>query len=111
MITLSWLLLIALAGGVVALIDGVQRARGKGTAVLAIVEIVVAALFLLSLFLPGIPFGSLVLAVTLLIVLLIQLLLRGGRKRAGIGLTVAGIALLLVWIVLVNNWLVIPGIN
>jgi hypothetical protein len=110
-VTFSLLLLIAIAGGVVALIDGVQRARGRGTAVLAVVEIIVAALFLLSLFLPGIPFGSLVLAVVLLIVLVIQLLLRGGRKRAGIGLALAGIILLLVWIVLVQNWLIIPGVN
>jgi hypothetical protein len=110
-VTFSLLLLIAIAGGVVALIDGVQRARGRGTAVLAVVEIIVAALFLLSLFLPGIPFGSLALAVVLLIVLVIQLLLRGGRKRAGIGLALAGIILLLVWIVLVQNWLIIPGVN
>ncbi|TFV96659.1 hypothetical protein [Orlajensenia leifsoniae] len=111
MVTFSILLLIGLLGGVIALIDGVQRARGRGTAVLAIIEIVVAALFLLSLFLPGIPFGSLVLAVVTLIVLTVQLVLRGGRKRAGIGLTVAAIILLVVWIVLVQNWLVIPGVN
>ena len=108
MITLSWLLLIALAGGVVALVDGVLRLRGKGGTVLGIIEIVVAALFLLSLFVPGIPFGSLVLAVATLIVLVIGLILRG---RGGFALPVVGLVLLLLWIVLVNDWLVIPGVN
>lgn len=108
MITLSWLLLIALVGGVLALIDGILRVRGKGNTVVGIIEIVVAALFVLSLFLPGIPFGSLVLAIATLIVVVIGIVFRG---RQGIGIAIAAIAVIALWIVLVNHWLVIPGIN
>ncbi|WP_349425308.1 hypothetical protein [Microbacterium sp. LWS13-1.2] len=108
MITLSWLLLIALIGGAVALFDGILRVRGKGNTVVGIIEIVVAALFILSLFLPGIPFGSLVLAIATLIVIVVGLLLRG---RQGIGIAIAALAVIALWIVLVNRWLVIPGIN
>jgi hypothetical protein len=108
LITLSWLLLIALAGGVVALVDGVLRLRGKGGTVLGIIEIIVAALFLLSLFVPGIPFGALVLGVATLIVLIIALIV--GRRR-GFALPIVGLVLILLWIVLVNRWLIIPGIS
>jgi len=108
LITLSWLLLIALVGGVLALIDGILRVRGKGNTVVGIIEIVVAALFVLSLFLPGIPFGSLVLAIATLIVVVIGIVFRG---RQGIGIAIAALAVIALWIVLVNHWLVIPGIN
>ena len=108
MITLSWLLLIALIGGALALFDGILRVRGKGNTVVGIIEIVVAALFILSLFLPGIPFGSLVLAIATLIVIVVGLLLHG---RQGLGIAIAALAVIALWIVLVNRWLVIPGIN
>lgn len=108
MITLSWLLLIALIGGVLALIDGILRVRGKGNTIIGIIEIVVAALFVLSLFLPGIPFGSLVLAIATLIVVVIGIVFRG---RQGIGIAIAALAVIALWVVLVNHWLVIPGIN
>ena len=108
MITLSWLLLIALIGGALALFDGILRVRGKGNTIVGIIEIVVAALFILSLFLPGIPFGSLVLAIATLIVIVVGLLLRG---RQGVGIAIAALAVIALWIVLVNRWLVIPGIN
>lgn len=108
MITLSWLLLIALVGGALALIDGILRVRGKGNTLVGIIEIVVAALFILSLFLPGIPFGSLVLAIATLIVIVVGLVLRG---RQGIGIAIAALAVIALWVVLVNRWLVIPGIN
>jgi hypothetical protein len=108
LITLSWLLLIALVGGALALIDGILRVRGKGNTLVGIIEIVVAALFILSLFLPGIPFGSLVLAIATLIVIVVGLVLRG---RQGIGIAIAALAVIALWVVLVNRWLVIPGIN
>ncbi|HEY9308515.1 MAG TPA: hypothetical protein VIP82_12020 [Microbacterium sp.] len=108
MITLSWLLLIALVGGVLALVDGILRVRGKGNTLVGIIEIVVAALFILSLFLPGIPFGSLVLAIATLIVIVVGLIVRGGQ---GVGIAIAALAVIALWIVLVNRWLVIPGIN
>ena len=110
MVTLSWLLLIGLVGAVLALIDGIIRVRGRGTAILAVIEIIVAALFILSFFVP-VPFGSLVLAIVTLVVLILQLVLRGSTRRSGVGLTVIAIVLVLIWIVLAQGWIVIPGIN
>lgn len=106
--TLSWLLVIALIGGILALIDGIRRLRGRGTSIVGIIEVVVAALFLLSLFLPGIPFGSLVLGIVTLVVLVVALIVRG---RTGLSITIAAIVLIVLWLILVNRWLVIPGIN
>lgn len=108
MFTLSWLLVIALIGGVLALIDGIRRLRGRGTSIVGIIEVIVAALFILSLFLPGIPFGSLVLGIVTLIVLVVALIVRG---RTGLSITIAAIVLIALWLILVNRWLVIPGIN
>ncbi|AWB94600.1 hypothetical protein DCE93_02065 [Agromyces badenianii] len=109
MITLSWLLFIALIGGALALIDGIRRLRGRGgSTVVGIIEVIVAALFVLSLFLPGIPFGSIVLGIATLVVLVVALITRG---RTGVSLTIAAIVLVAVWLILVNRWLVIPGIN
>ncbi|MFC5501352.1 hypothetical protein ACFPJ4_03745 [Lysinimonas soli] len=111
MITLSWLLLIALAGGALALIDGIIRVRGRGTAILAVIQIIVAALFLLAFFVTAIPFGPLVLAVVTLVVLVLQLVLRGSTRRSGVTITVAAIVIIAIWIVLAQHWLVIPGVN
>jgi hypothetical protein len=107
LITFTWLLLIALIGGILAVIDGILRLRGKGGTVVGIVELIAGALFLLSLFVP-IPFGSMVLAVITAIALIVALIVRG---KSGLGLTIAALALIVIWIVLANRWLVIPGIN
>jgi hypothetical protein len=109
-VTLSWLLVIGLVGAILALIDGIIRVRGRGTAILAVIEIIVAALFILSFFV-DVPFGGLILAIATLIVLVLQLVLRGSTRRSGVGLTVIAIVLVLIWIVLEQHWLVIPGIN
>lgn len=109
MITLSWLLLIALIGGVLALVDGIWRLRARGgNTVVGVIEVIVAALFLLSLFVPGIPWGSLVLGVATLIVVVVALFLGG---RTGRGVTIAAAVVVAIWLVLVNHWIVIPGIN
>lgn len=110
MITLSWLLIIGLVGGVLTLIDGIMRVRGRGSAILAVIEIIVAALFILSFFVV-VPFGSLILAVVSLIVLVIQLILSGSARRSGVAITVIAMVLIAIWIVLSQGWLVIPGIN
>ncbi len=110
MITLSWLLNIGLLGGVLALIDGIIRVRGRGTAIVAVIEIIVAALFILSFFVV-VPFGSLILAIVLLIVLIVQLVLRGSTRRSGVTITVVAIILTLIWLVLAQGWIVIPGVN
>ncbi|HEY2556881.1 MAG TPA: hypothetical protein VGI08_07230 [Diaminobutyricibacter sp.] len=110
MITLSWLLLIGLVGGVLAVIDGAARTRGRGTPILAVIEIIAGALFVLSLFFPAIPFGAVTLAVITLIVLVVQLVLPG--KRRGVGaMTIVALILTAAWIVLALHWVVIPGVN
>ena len=109
MIPLSWLLLIALAGGALALVDGILRLRARGgSTVVGIIEIVVGGLFLLSLFLPGIPWGPLVLGIATLIVLAVALFAGG---RTGRTITIIALVLVIVWVILVNRWLIIPGIN
>ena len=109
MITLTWLLIIALVGGVLALVDGIWRLRARGgSTVVGIIEIVVAGLFLLSLFLPGIPWGPLVLGIATLVVLAVALFAGG---RTGRTLTIVALVVIVVWLILVNRWLVIPGIN
>lgn len=109
MITLTWLLIIALVGGVLALVDGIWRLRARGgSTVVGILEIVVAGLFLLSLFLPGIPWGPLVLGIATLVVLAVALFAGG---RTGRTLTIVALVVIVVWLILVNRWLVIPGIN
>ncbi|WP_307042217.1 hypothetical protein [Agromyces ramosus] len=109
MITLTWLLIIALIGGALALVDGILRLRGRGgSTIIGVIELVVAALFLLSLFLPGIPFGSLVLGIVTLIVLVVALFLGG---RTGRAITIAALVFIAVWLVLLNRWIVIPGVN
>jgi hypothetical protein len=91
-ITLSWLLIIALVGGALALVDGILRLRGRGSStIIGVIEIIVAALFLLSLFLPVVA------------------LIIGGRTRRAI--TIAALVFLVVWLILENRWLVIPGVN
>ena len=98
MITLTWLLLIALIGGVLALVDGIWRLRARGgNTIVGVIEIIVAALFLLSLFIPGIPWGPLVLGVATLIALVVALFAGG---RTGRGVTIAAIVVIAIWIVL-----------
>ena len=109
MITLTWLLLIALIGGVLALVDGIWRLRARGgNTIVGVIEIIVAALFLLAFFVPGIPWGALVLGVATLIALVVALFAGG---RTGRGVTIAAIVVIAVWLVLANGWIIIPGIN
>lgn len=109
MITLTWLLIIALIGGALTVVDGVLRLRGRGgSTIIGIIEVVVGALFLLSLFLPGIPWGSIVLGIVAMITLVVALVIGGRRGR---GLAIGALVVLAIWFILVNRWLVIPGVN
>jgi hypothetical protein len=104
-IELSLMFFIAAIGGILALIDGITRARG-GAALLAILQIVVAILFLLSLFVRGIPltigeleFTTPLLGFILVIILLIQLAFRSSVRRGGVAITLVAIILLVIWFV------------
>lgn len=108
MITFTLLVLIGVIGGALALVDGIWRLRARGgSTIVGVIEIIVAALFILSFFVP-IPWGSVVLGVATLIALVVALFAGG---RTGRGLTIAAIAVIAIWFVLVNHWIVIPGIN
>ena len=100
------LFLILAAAAVLAIIDAIIRLRGKGTSVLAIVELIIAILLVLSWFVV-VPFGQFALAVALLVVLIIQLVLR----RSSFTITIAALILTAAFIVLERQWIIIPGIN
>lgn len=119
-IELSLMFFIAAAGGILALIDGIARARGGG-AVVAVLQIIVSVLFLISLFVRGIPlaigeleFTTPLLGFILVIVLLIQLAFRSGTRRGGVAITLIAIILLIVWFVFglgARLDLYIPGVT
>lgn len=108
--TLTPMFIITVLAAGFALFDGINRLRGRGTNILAIAEIVVAILMLISIFvsIPGIA-GTLVLAIILEIILLVSLFVRGGR---GVSI-VAIVALVLTTIVVVVglNWVTIPALQ
>ena len=117
---LSLMFFIAAAGGILALIDGITRARG-GAAILAVLQIIAAVLFLISLFVRGIPlsigeleFTTPLLGFILVILLLIQLAFRGGTRRGSVAITLIAIILLIVWFVFglgARLDLYIPGVT
>ena len=105
----GWIPLVGIVGGALALIDSILRLRTRrGSRVVGVIEIIVAALFLLSLFVPGVPWGWLVLGVALLVVLVVTLV-TGGRTR--IALPIVAIVLVVLFLLLMNRWLIIPGFN
>ena len=116
--TLTLMFVVAVAGGVFALVDGITRARG-GAKILAVLEIIVAALFLASLFIVGLPltiagveFTTPLLGLILVILLLIQLAFRGQARRGGVAITLIAIILLVVWFVFgIGARVIIPGVN
>jgi hypothetical protein len=116
LIMIPLITIIAVAAGLLALVDGIIRVRGRGTAILAIIEIIFAVLFLI-LFIPQLaaiittPLAGTTIAIILLIVLILQLVLRGSTRRAGAALTVVAIILLVIWLIVHFGWVVIPGLS
>lgn len=116
-VSLTLMFLVALAGGILALVDGVIRARGRSG--LGVAQLVVAALFTLSLVVRGLPlavgdveFTSPLLGLILALILLAQLVVRGSTRRSGVALTVVALVLLVVWFVFgIGARISIPGIN
>lgn len=96
---INLLFLIALVGGVVAIIDAIVRIRAR-SAVLGIIQLIAAALFTLSLFVAGVPFGQPILAVVTIVLLVLGLAFRGSARRGGVALTVIAIILLLAYLLL-----------
>jgi hypothetical protein len=112
-LTFNLLTILIIAVGVLAIFDGVTRLRGaRASSVLAVVEIVVGALLLLTL-IPAFPvtWGATLLSAILLVAFIIVLVLRGGGKRKGFA-SVTVIATILDLVLLLNllRVLVIPGV-
>jgi hypothetical protein len=106
--TINFFTILVLVTAVLAIIDGVSRARGKG-GILPIITIVLGALLALSQFIV-LPFGLLIIAILLLIALVIVLVTRGGVKRGSVVITLIAIVLDAVIILNQLDWLHIPGL-
>ncbi len=103
-------LIIGVVGGVLAIFDGIYRTR-RGLTLMGILIIIAAALFVVSLFVSGIPFGSPLLAVASIILLVLALAFNGKTySRGGSTITLVAIILLVVWLLL-SGGITIAGIN
>jgi hypothetical protein len=111
--TVTLLLVITVLAGALSLYDGIVRLRGKrGNSILAIVEIIAAALMLLALF--GILTTSLgvgFLSLVLEIVLILQLIIRGSTRRGGAAITIIALILNTIVLIVAFNVFQIPGLN
>jgi len=113
MITIDlWFILQLIASGL-AVYDAIVRLRGKrGNSILAIAELILGGLLLLSLFvaLPGFV-AALPIALLLLVDLLLLIFLRGTRGARG-GRTITIVAAVLTAIILLvrAGWLDLPGL-
>jgi uncharacterized membrane protein len=102
--------LLLFAAAALAVIDGVIRVRGRGTPILAVIEIIVAGLVIVTFF-TSIPVAIITLVIVMGIVLVLQLVLRGSRRRARVSLTVIALILTAIYLVLALNWIHVPGFN
>lgn len=112
MITLSWLLIVTVLAAGLSLFDGITRMRGRGNTILAVAELVFAALMLLSIFIafPA-PFTTLLFAIILEVVLVLTLVLRGAGRKGGSTLTIVALILNTVVVLIALEWLTIPGLG
>ena len=107
---MPWLAIILFAAAALAVIDGIIRVRGRGTPILAVVEIIAGALVILSFFV-NVPVAIITLVIIMGIVLVLQLVLRGSTRRSGVGITLVSLVLTVIYLVLALGWLHIPGVN
>ena len=107
---MPWLAIILFAAAALAVIDGIIRVRGRGTPILAVVEIIAGALVILSFFV-NVPVAIITLVIIMGIVLVLQLVLRGSTRRSGVGITIVSLVLTVIYLVLALGWLHIPGVN
>ena len=106
---INLLFLLGLVGGILAVIDAIVRIRARSV-VLGVIQVIAAALFTLSLFVAGVPFGQPILAVVTIVILVLGLAVRGRGRRGGAALTVVAIILLLAYLLLAGD-IRIAGIN
>jgi len=110
--TISLLLVITILAAALAVIDAVRRLRGRNNSILAVAELVFAALMLISVFIafPA-PFSTYIFALILLIVLLLLLLLPGGRRGGYTVVTLIALILTAIVVLVDLGWLAIPGLT
>lgn len=113
MITISWLLIITILAAALALFDGISRLTGRrSNSILAIAELLFAALMLLSIFFPfPAPLGVFLFSLLLEIVLVLILLVRGAGARGVSVVTVIALILNSVVLLIAAGWLTIPGLG
>ncbi|GAA3743012.1 hypothetical protein GCM10022239_18080 [Leifsonia bigeumensis] len=113
MITLSWLFIITILAAALALFDGISRLSGRrSNSILAIGELLFAALMLLSIFFafPA-PLGTFLFSLLLEIVLVLMLLIRGTGAKGVSVVTVIALILNAVVLLIALGWLTIPGLG
>ncbi len=113
MITLSWLLIITILAAAFAIFDGISRLTGRrSNSILAIVELLLAVLMLLSIFFafPA-PLGTFLFSLLLEVVLVLILLIRGAGARGVSVVTVVALILNAIVLLIALGWLTIPGLG
>lgn len=110
---INLLFVITILAGVLGVIDGIIRLRGRrgGATIVGVAEIVFGALLLVSLFvaLPA-PLNLLTAAILLEIALLLALFVRGGTRRGGIAITLVALVLNTIVVLVTLGWLTVPGL-
>ncbi|TBN56446.1 hypothetical protein EYE40_02985 [Glaciihabitans arcticus] len=104
---ITLLFIITLLAGGLSLYDGIVRLRGRGnSSILAIAELVLGALLLLSLFVAALNFAlvPILLLITLLIIIFLP-----GKGRSARTITIIAAVLTAVLVLTSLGWLNIPG--
>ncbi|MDF1478948.1 hypothetical protein PYV02_07590 [Leifsonia sp. H3M29-4] len=113
MVTINLFFIITVLAGGLSLYDGIARLRGRrsGATIVAVAEIVFAALLLLSLFIafPA-PLGLLTWALLLEVALIVALVLRGKVRRGSWVITIIALVLTTIVVLVSLGWLHIPGL-
>ena len=104
-ITLSFIIIL-LAGGL-SVYDGIIRLRGRGnSSILAIAELVLGAILVLSLFISALSFA---LVPILLLITLLVIIFLPGKGRSARTITIIAAVLTAVVVLVGLGWLNIPG--
>jgi hypothetical protein len=108
--TLTLLNVLIILIGVLAIVDGVTRLRGRRVnSILAIVEIVLAVLLLLAVFFGLVLIAPLWIAIALEVVVIVLIVTRGtGRGRGYLGISAVVAILNLVYILSLLGVIAIP---
>ncbi|WP_394770103.1 hypothetical protein [Lacisediminihabitans sp.] len=112
-VTLTWLLIITILAAALAIYDGIVRLQGKrGNSVLAVAELVLAGLMLVSLFVAlPVPFTTFAFSLVLEAVLIALVVLPGKRRRGSSTATFIALVLNSVVVLIAAGWLHIPGLG